>query len=192
MTSFEKKVLVPLAEGFEPIEALMPVDMLRRAGIGAVLASLDETEIVRGIKNIGVAADGPLGSYAMEDFDALYLPGGSRGAVLLRRNATVLKLVRAAFDQGKTIAAICAAPAVLESLGLLKNRNFTAYWTIVKGAREECQFLEDGQILTGRDPGAAAALSLALLGRLAGPEAAATVAKSMGFPFPRAETAVES
>ncbi|MDR0339975.1 MAG: DJ-1/PfpI family protein [Puniceicoccales bacterium] len=187
MTSSEKKVLIPLAEGFEPIEALMPVDMLRRAGIGAVLASLDGAEIVRGINNIGVAADGPLDGYAMEDFDALYLPGGSRGAVLLRRNATVLKLVRATFNQGKTIAAICAAPAVLKGLGLLENRNFTAYWAIVKGAREECQFLEDGQILTGRDPGAAAVLSLALLRRLAGPETAAAVAKSMGFPVTETE-----
>ncbi|MDR2664236.1 MAG: DJ-1/PfpI family protein [Puniceicoccales bacterium] len=177
----EQKVLVPLAEGFEPVEALLPVDMLRRAGLGAVLASLDGAKAVSGIKGIGVVADRPLEGCVMEDFDAIFLPGGSRGAVLLRRSPTVQGLVRAAFGQGKTIAAICAAPALLKDLGLLENRNFTAYPTIVKGAQEQYQLLEDGPLLTGRDPGSAALLGLALLRRLAGPAVADEVARSMGF-----------
>ncbi|MDR0428715.1 MAG: DJ-1/PfpI family protein [Puniceicoccales bacterium] len=174
-------VLVPLADGFEPVEALLPVDMLRRAGLDAIFASVDGAETVRGIKNIGIVADRPLKDCSMKDFDALFLPGGSRGTILLQRNQTVQRLVRKAYEYGKIIAAICAAPTVLKKLGLLEGKNFTAYPTIVEGAREEMQLLEDGQIITGRDPGAAALLGLTLLRRLAGPEVADAVAKSMGF-----------
>ena len=119
------KVAVVFAEGFEEIEALSPVDVFRRAGFDCSMLGL-ESASVTGSHGIQVAMDGVFdGNFA--DYDLVVLPGGMPGSTNLRDNETLIASLQEAAKAGKYVAAICAAPIVLERAGLLEGRKFTCF-----------------------------------------------------------------
>src|SRR5262245_32831309 len=119
-------VLVPLAEGFEEVEAVTLIDLLRRADIEVTVAALKSSP-VRGAHGLAIEADSTLERVKDRDFDMVALPGGMPGAKHLREDARVLKLLQRTAEQGKITAAICAAPTALAAAGLLDGRRATAY-----------------------------------------------------------------
>ena len=122
-----KRVLVPLAAGFEEMEAVIIVDVLRRAGVEVLLAGLDGPGPVAGSRGITVSAEVDLGASMAEEFDAVVLPGGLGGTHTMRDDERVLELVRRGFDAGRLTAAVCAAPLVLARAGLVEGRAVTGH-----------------------------------------------------------------
>jgi 4-methyl-5(b-hydroxyethyl)-thiazole monophosphate biosynthesis len=174
------RVLVPLAEGFEEIEAITVVDLLRRAGIEVRTASLAGTRVT-GSHGIVVEADVTLDAAAATDFDMVVLPGGMPGALHLKQDERVIALVRRYARADRYVAAICAAPGVLAHAGLLDGREATSFPGFLDAdsaaglrLRHE-SVVVDGRLVTSRGPGTAIDFSLALIELLAGAEAAAAV-----------------
>jgi protein deglycase len=156
-------ILALLAEGFEEIEAITAIDLLRRAGGEVTTASLAEGIHVIGRTGVTVHADAALAEVMSRDFDCVFLPGGP-GVKHLRADARVIELVRRQQAAGRWLAAICAAPAVLHDAGLLAGRRYTAHFSVAGElpdilARE--RVVADGRLLTSR--GAGTALDFALL-----------------------------
>jgi 4-methyl-5(b-hydroxyethyl)-thiazole monophosphate biosynthesis len=165
-----KKCLVVLFKDFEEIEAVTSVDILRRAGIEVTMAAVGDTELVIGAHGIGVVANGPLKAFAEADFDALLIPGGA-GVFPLRKDEKLQQLIMS-FSRGqKLIAAICAAPILLEDMKLLKGRKYTAHQCTHGELSELPQkkpVVEDGNLITAHGPRAAIEFALAVAGRLHG------------------------
>ena len=168
-----KKVAVILADGFEEIEALTSVDVLRRAGALASIASLKDAQI-RGAHNINVKADVTLREVEELGYDAIVLPGGLPGAENLANDAKLREILQEFDKEGKLICAICAAPMLLGKLGLLKGRKATCYpgfEQYLEGA--ECTGApveRDGNIITGKGPGAAMEFALTVVDMMLGKE----------------------
>lgn len=116
-----KNVMVPIARGFEEIELVSVVDILRRAGVRVVLASLDSHKRVLGAHNIVIEADNALPEFDSEDFDAIILVGGYNGMQNLANNELVTLWLKQFENSQKLIAAICASPIVLDKAGVLKG-----------------------------------------------------------------------
>ncbi len=181
-----KTALVILAEGFEEIEAIGPVDFLRRAGVRVTVAGLKEL-IVKGSRNVRLEADILLKDLK-EMPDAVILPGGIPGATNLAGASEVAALVRKMNAAGKIVAAICAAPsAVLAPLGMLDGKKATCY----PGCESDfskttvpsiASVVEDGNIITSRGPGTALEFAFTIAVRLAGKEMAETVRGKMLIP----------
>ncbi|MGC3978315.1 MAG: DJ-1/PfpI family protein [Paludibacteraceae bacterium] len=121
------KALIFLADGFEEIEAITPIDILRRAGIDVVTISITDSKIVTGAHHIDVIADMFFSEAKIEDKDYLILPGGMPGTSNLMAHEELNKLVKKQVDNGKEIAAICAAPSLLGKLGLLEGKEAIVY-----------------------------------------------------------------
>lgn len=174
-------VLVILADGFEEIEAFAPVDLLRRAEIEVTTASLADNRHATGRSGITVHADTALSAVDGRLFDLLFLPGGA-GVKNLRADARVGEIVRQHHAAQRWIAAICAAPTVLNDCGLLAGRRYTAHFSVAGElphilAHE--RIVTDGNITTSRGAGTAVEFGLHLAGLLASPEKAAEIAKSI-------------
>ncbi len=170
------RVLCLLADGFEEIEMITPVDLLRRAGIEVVVASLQRKTAI-GRSGIRVEADVSLVSLDTAKFDLLLIPGGP-GVANLRKDGRAATLAREFAAAGKPVAAICAAPLVLMDAGLLDGKRFTAHQSVretLPGALDE-RVVEDGILITSRGAGTAMDFGLALVARLAGQNAADQVA----------------
>lgn len=181
------RVLVPLAEGFEEIEAVTVIDLLRRAGIEVVGAGLVPGP-VRAARGTVIVPDTTLDAVLAEDFDMVVLPGGGPGAERLARDARIRALLVRMESAGREIAAICAAPRVLAEAGLLVGRRATAFPGSLDGVevpgldyREE-PVVVDGRITTSRGPGTAMDFALTLVERLAGREACERVAGALQRP----------
>ena len=161
--------LLLLAEGFEEIEAVTVIDVLRRAGVEVTVAALHASP-VRGSHDIALVADTVLAAVENQDFDALLLPGGMPGAKHLREEPRVLALVRRFVAAEKLTAAVCAAPTVLEAAGVLAGRRATSYpgCALPSAVYEEATVVEDGPIVTSRGVGTCLEFALALVGRLTG------------------------
>ena len=172
------KVLIPLAEGCEEIEAVTPIDLLRRAGIEVVAAGLAEGPVTasRGVvlvpdTTLDRALAGGSGAY-----DMVVLPGGGPGADRLDRDPRIRELVREMAGAGKYVAAICAAPKVLASAGVLEGRKATSFPGILEEAGVPAAALSadpvvvDGKVVTSRGPGTAMDFALTLIEVLAGRE----------------------
>jgi protein deglycase len=177
-----KKVLVPLADGFEEIEAVTIIDVLRRANLQVTAASLSE-EWVTGSHGVSIKADGILKDMLPDEFDAVVLPGGMPGAKHLRENEDLLDILRDMNAGNKWVGAICAAPTVLKAAGVIDNRKITSYPSFEKALNErgyvQEQVVIDGNLVTSRGPGTALAFSLQLVSLLVGEEQAAELTKSM-------------
>lgn len=171
-----KKILLLLAEGFEEIEALTPVDYLRRADVDVDMASLTDDLSVTGAHGIVVSADITLDSIDPTVYDGVYLPGGMPGSLNLRDDARVLSIVRDFVDAGKAVAAICAAPIVLEKAGVIADKRVTGYPGTVDKLKKvgtydaEAIVVQDDNVFTGRGAAAAAYLSFVLITALCGEE----------------------
>ena len=188
-----KGVFVFLADGFEEIEALATVDVLRRGGVDALTVSVDEDGFVTGAHEQTVCADMTLDQFMAElrvsgttKEDVLIFPGGLPGAQNLADNEILIKVMTRHWEDGGTVAAICAAPGlVVSQLPGLEGLRFTCYpgfeaapaakGAIYTGAPVET----DGRLITGCGPGKAIEFGLAVLERIAGPEVASKVRSGM-------------
>jgi 4-methyl-5(b-hydroxyethyl)-thiazole monophosphate biosynthesis len=174
------RVLVPLAEGFEEIEAVTVVDLLRRAGIEVRTASLAGARVT-GSHGIAVEADIAIDDVNVADYDMIVLPGGMPGADHLKNDARVIGLLRRFASAGRYTAAICAAPGVLAHAGLLEGRSATSFPGFLRpdsapGLKlTDAPVVVDGTVITSRGPGTAIEFSLALIELLAGRETALAV-----------------
>lgn len=174
-------VLAILPEGFEEIEAVTPIDLLRRAGVEVTIASLAENFHVTGRCGIILHADVTLASVKGKTFDLVFLPGGP-GVINLRTDPRVLDWVRTQAEAGRWVSAICAAPTVLNAAGLLEGKRYTAHFSVSKelpDIRGDERVVVDGNIITSRGAGTALDFGLALVEKLCGAEKAAEVAKSI-------------
>lgn len=150
------KVYEFLANGFEEIEALAPVDILRRGGIDVKTVSVSGEEIVESSHGIGIRADMLFDDARLDDADMLLLPGGLPGSTNLLAHDGVRRALLAQDQSGRRIGAICAAPMVLGDLGLLKGRRATCspgFEKYLTGATYTAElFTVDDNIITGEGP----------------------------------------
>lgn len=178
-----KKVLVILAEGFEEIEAITPIDVLKRAGLEVVTAGVRSKQVT-GAHGIKLEADLLLSDYPGLP-DAVILPGGLPGAQNLADSAEVTELVRNMNDQKKIVGAICAAPAlVLAPKGILNGKKATCYPGFEKNFSNKVSFsaervIVDGHIITSKGPGSALEFALELVRILAGAEKRETLRQGL-------------
>ena len=173
-------VYVLLGTGFEEIEALTPVDLLRRAGVEVKTVGLNG-KIVYGSHAIGVEADMTIGELDVSDAEMIVLPGGLGGVASIRGCQKALEAVRAVYDSGRYVAAICAGPTVLAELGLLTGVKATCYPGQIPNMRdaavvENAACITDGKIITGTSAGTAVPFALALIDALKGADAAKVIA----------------
>jgi protein deglycase len=176
-----KKVVVLLASGFEEIEAVATVDVLRRGGVTVVIAGVDGEELT-GANGITVKADVLLSGIDATDYDAVILPGGNGGTMRLCEDAAAQAFIKSFDAQGKTIAAICAAPIALDRAGVLKDE-YTCYPSCeqsIKSSRfVEKTVVESGNIITSRGPGTAIVFGLYLVEKFASKAKAESVKKGL-------------
>ena len=167
------RVLVPLAQGFEELEAVTIVDLLRRGGIEVVTAGL-VAEPVTASRGTTLVPDTTLDDVADASFDMVVLPGGQPGAANLDADARIHRLLQRQASEGLWCAAICAAPLVLAGAGLLEGRAATSYPGALDVAKHpnirlrEDPVVTDGKIVTSRGPGTAMDFALHLIELLAG------------------------
>jgi 4-methyl-5(b-hydroxyethyl)-thiazole monophosphate biosynthesis len=167
------RVLVPLAQGCEEIEAVTIIDLLRRAKIEVISAGLDDQPVTasRGVRLI---PDVPLVEALTQEFDMVVLPGGMPGATNLNNDPRIKTLLKEMAVKGKYVCAICAAPFVLGEAGLLAGKAATSYPGFVDKmnlpgtAYKDDPVVRDGKVITSRGPGTAIDFALELIETLAG------------------------
>lgn len=178
-------VVVILADGFEEVEAVAVIDVLRRAGIETVIAGLRDG-LVTSARTVRIMPDTVIDTVKADDFDMIVLPGGQPGSDNLNADARVIRLIKEFSHKGKLTGAICAAPIVLGNAGVLVGKRATAYPTYkdkLGGAvYEEKAVVEDGNVLTSRGAGTALAFGLAIVARLINPEKARKIKEAMLIP----------
>ena len=175
------RVLCLLAPGFEEIETVTPIDLLRRAGAEVTVASITDDLLVKGRNNLTLQADTRLADIQGEGYHLLLIPGGP-GVTALRADGRPAALAKAYADHGKPVAAICAAPLVLKDAGLLDTRRHTAHFSTAEelpNAERNQRVVEDGLIITSRGAGTALDFGFTLIRRLFGDEKAAEVADAI-------------
>ena len=164
-------VLVPLAQGCEEIEAITVIDILRRAGITVLSAGLD-AQPVRASRGTVFIPDTTLEQALKQSYDMVVLPGGQPGSNNLKTDARILTLLNSMAQQGQYVCAICAAPAVLATAGLLDGKHATSFPGALDAFPKVLQqggaVIEDGKLITSRGPGTAMDFALTLVERLAG------------------------
>lgn len=177
-----RHVVVPLAPGFEEIEAVTIADTLRRAGVEVTLAGL-EPGPVTGSHGITVQPDATLDTVRAEELDMAVLPGGMPGAANLRDHRGVQELLRAMAAAGRWCAAICAGPIALGAAGVCAGRSVTSFPgfadQIPAGSYLEDRVVVDGPVITSRGPGTALEFALVLVEKLEGSQAAADLQQRM-------------
>ena len=177
-------VLVPLAEGFEELEAITVIDLLRRANFNVITAGLDANPVRASRQNV-LIPDTSIDKIMQDQFDLIVLPGGLPGADNLRDNEHVQRLIKQQHSNNKKIAAICAAPKALAAAGILQGKKITCY----PGALDQTDSSDfsisendleiDGNIITSRGPGTAMDFALSLIEQLGGRELRDSVADQM-------------
>ena len=181
-----KKVVVLLAEGFEEIEAVVPIDVLRRGGVDVSIAGVSG-DVVTGAHSITIDTDLVIEEVVWTEYDGVVLPGGIPGAQNLADSMEVGKLLDAMKDSGKLIAAICASPAlVLSPRGLLKDKKVTGYPGTEFQLFDTIQYTEerviaDGTIITSRGPGTAFDFALKILEYLQGTKVTEEISSAVLF-----------
>ncbi len=178
-------VLLPLAKGFEELEAVALIDVMRRGGIDVRVAYLEDElqgALVLGANGITIQADISIKTIISDDFDMMVLPGGWDGTYALAENARILELLTE-FKESKIVGAMCAAPYVLKKAGVLGS-NYTCY----PGAKDEInhpgysdasKVVIDGNVITSQGPGTAVCFGLAIVERLVGKESMQAVKDGM-------------
>lgn len=172
-------VYILLGTGFEEMEALTPVDLLRRGGIPVCTVGING-KVVYGGHNIGVEADIVLDEMDLTDLDMIVVPGGLGGVKSIRQSQKAMDAIRFAWDNNKFVAAICAGPTVLADLGITDGKHATCYPGCENGMgsaimEKNKAFVADGRLITGTSAGSAVKFALALVAALGGFDAAQKV-----------------
>lgn len=176
-------VYLLLGTGFEETEAIAPLDLLRRAGIGVRTVGVTG-KTVYGSHNIGIEADILMDDLDLKDLEMIILPGGLGGVASARASQSALKALKYAWDNGKFVAAICAGPTVLADLNITDGRMATCYPGCEDGMgsailAEKAAVVQDGRLITGTSAGCAIPFGLKLIEALKGPEEADRIAKQI-------------
>lgn len=177
------KALIPLAKGFEDVEAVTVIDVLRRGGVEVVTASLSDTTDVLSAHGILMKADASLATVADGDFDAIVLPGGGEGTENLKNSDALVRLLRRQNDAGRWLCAICAAPTVLVEAGVLaEGLHVTCYPTCqmeLDRPWSPVPVVVDGNVITGQAPGSALLFALVVLQTLTDEATARRIARGL-------------
>lgn len=178
-------VVILLGNGFEEAEAIVPADLLRRAGIETSLVGIEGRE-VSSSHNITVMADCTLAQVDPQQVDMLFLPGGLGGVSAIQGSPAAMALIREVYEKGKYLTAICAAPTILGGLGMLKGRKAVCYPGMEDGlvgadVQYGAPFVVDGNIITGEAAGSALPFGLKLVELLKGREMAQQVATAVHY-----------
>jgi len=177
------KVFVFLAEGFEEIEAVATIDILRRGDLDVTTVSITGKNAVNGAHNISVVADQLFEEANFESGQMLVLPGGMPGAKNLNEHEGLKSLIKQYVSENKKIAAICAAPLVFGGLNLLQGKKATAYPgfedTLLGASYVNDKVVQDSNIITGKGPGLTFDFGLAIVAELQGQAKADEVARGM-------------
>ena len=181
-----KKVYVFLADGFEDVEALIPIDVWRRGGIDVTTVSISDFPLVQSAHGVNIESDVMIEQCDFSDADLLFLPGGMPGATNLYEHEGVRQTVLAQAKAGKKVAAICAAPAVvLAQLGILDGKRATCYpgfeKQLTKAEYTADLVTVDGNITTAEGPAAAFPFAYELLSQLVSKEVSDRIAEGMRF-----------
>ena len=167
------RILVPIATGFEEIEAICIIDVLRRAGIEVIVGSLNETLLVKGANGITVQADQSIDGITADDLDMIVLPGGWDGTNALAHDITVQTLLKEMDAKAKDIGAICAAVFALYTACVLKE-GYTCYPGVEERIKvagyqgDKSAVVQSGNVMTSRGPGTAICFGLAIVKKLMG------------------------
>ncbi|HIP27863.1 MAG TPA: DJ-1/PfpI family protein [Sulfurovum sp.] len=178
-------VLLPLAQGFEELEAVGLIDTMRRGGIEVRVVYLEDEmqgALVTGANGISIQADMSIKNVISDDFDMMVLPGGWEGTYALAENKRIIELVQK-FKANKIIGALCAAPFVLKKAGVLGS-DYTCYPGAKdeinhSGYRDDAKVVSDGNVMTSQGPGTAVCFGLAIVERLVGKESMQAVKEGM-------------
>lgn len=176
------RALIPLADGFEEIEAVSIIDVLRRGGVEVVSASIHDRKDVRGAHGIVMNADRLLSDVIDEEYDVIVLPGGGEGTANLKSCAALIERIRRQRAEHRFLAAVCAAPTVLVEAEVLGNEHVTCYPTCqmeLDRPWRNAPVVADGFIITGQAPGSALLFALVVLQLVFSDSAAKKVARSM-------------
>ena len=179
------RMLVLVADGFEETELVAPVDIWIRGGVKVTLASIDDDAEVEGGHNLVLKADAGLSELNLNDYNAVFLPGGSRGVDNLKHSEAVLDIVREYHEKGKLVTAICAAPSVLAAAGITFKHKITSYPGMDGDLKKFCasystdRVVVDGKLVTSRGAGTAEEFGLKVLEILEGKEVSERVREQM-------------
>ena len=171
-----------LGTGFEETEAIAPLDLLRRAGVEIATVGLNG-KVIYGGHGIGVEAALEIGQLDLTNLEMVILPGGLGGVASIKGCPAAMDAIRFAYENGKFVAAICAGPTILASLGITKGKHATCYpgceEQMGNTIMEDAAAVTDGKIITGTSAGCAIPFGLQLIAALKGQEAADTIAKQI-------------
>ena len=178
-------VLIPIAKGFEELEAVALIDVMRRGGIEVTVAYLEDEwqdSLVLGANGITIEADTSIKNVISDDFDMMVLPGGWDGTYALAEHPRVIELLQE-FKATKVVGAMCAAPFVLKKAGVLGN-SYTCYPGAKDeighpGYREDLKVVTDGNVMTSQGPGTAVCFGLAIVEHFVGKETMQAVKNGM-------------
>ena len=176
------QIVIPLAEGCEELEAITNIDVLRRAGLEVVTVSLGDLAVL-GDHDIEIKADKNIDDLDLEEVGGIVLPGGMPGAKHLKEDSRVVELVQKLDEEGGLVAAVCAAPMVLEEAGVIEDRPATSYPGFDK-EMPSCRYQEervvvDDNLVTGRGPGVALEFAIKIVELLVGAEKAEELKAAM-------------
>lgn len=175
--------VILLANGFEEIEAVAPIDILRRAGVDVQLLAIGEERIVKGAHDISIAADARLKDVLNAAVNVVITPGGMPGSDNLKNSSLVCDYINWQLEEKAIIASICASPIVLQQAGVIKGNQFTCYPgfenQIDDGDFVDQRIVIDGQLITAKGPGVSFEFALAILNKLGLNQQAADIKEAM-------------
>ncbi len=177
------KALILIPEGFEEMETVAPIDLLRRADVEVTVATTEENLLIKGRSGISLQADVHFKEIVDKDFDLVVLPGGPGHTRLLDQDR-VLDWLRKQNEAGKWIASICAGPIVLNAAGVIDGRAFTSHHSTsgkLPGRDPDAPVVESGRLITSQGAGTATRFALRLVAALCGEDKAKEIAASIAF-----------
>ncbi|KAK9096947.1 hypothetical protein Sjap_022444 [Stephania japonica] len=182
-------VLIPIGNGFEGIEVIILVDVLRRANVDVVVASVEKSLQITTSLDMKIVADKLINKAAESVYDLIILPGGIAGAEQLQKSRLLKKLLKEQELAGRIYGAVCSSSAILHKQGLLKNKRVTAHPSIISNiasqAVDSAGVVIDGNLITSKGLSTATDLALAIVGKFFGHARARSVAEGLVFEYPR-------
>ena len=182
--NMKPKALIILHDGIEELEAVAPIDILRRGGVEVITTADTTRNHIKGRSEIKLSFDTPLSEVAVDMFDCIVLPGGPGIVQTIRPNPQIAQLLKQQFDKNKWIAAICAAPLILSDAGILNNKHYTAHLSTIEALPEiktGASVVVDAPVITSSGAGTAIEFALTILTKLTSLEKAKEIADNILF-----------